>query len=302
MCVSPIVLRRAPTPAHPTGLVSVPCGKCYECLKRRRENWAQRLYSEMDSHLYSCWITLTYDDEHIGPLYVSEANDFTLCKKDLQDFIKRLRITIDRHPRRYMRDGNSVDVRYFAAGEYGEKFGRPHYHVILFGISPYNCDVYKLLRDTWEFGLPHIDELSLASIRYTCKYLLKSSADSARAFLEPPFNLQSRRPPIGWQFIEKERRRLSSKSTDEQLKTSYFHYYGGQKAAYCRYYSDKLFLKDDPIKSVRRKHIERAGDKKEQEWLLRHAAASDAAFRNKFEAQKAASAKLSKFREGSLFR
>lgn len=302
MCLCPIVLRRAPTPAHPSGLVSVPCGKCYECLKRRRENWAQRLYEEMNSHDYSCWVTLTYDDAFIERVYVPEAEAFSLRKSDVQDFIKRLRITLDRHSGRYMCNGNPPDVRYFAAGEYGEKGLRPHYHIILFGISPYNCDVYKLLKDTWPYGLFHIDELSLASIRYTCKYLLKSSADSARAFLEPPFNLQSRRPPLGWKFIEKEKARLASKSTDDKLKSSYYTYYGGQKAAYCRYYTDKLFPKDDGFKAVRRKHIERVADKTGKEWLSKHSSSLDAAFRNKREAQKHETERIFRIREGSLFK
>ena len=41
-------------------------------------------------------------------------------KKEGIDFIKRLRARV------------GAPIRYFACGEYGDKFSRPHYHVIFF--------------------------------------------------------------------------------------------------------------------------------------------------------------------------
>lgn len=272
MCLSPIVLKRTPTPACPTGLQTVPCGKCLECVKRRRENWAQRLYEESKDHYYSSFVTLTYDDEHLIDLWSDEAQDFSLRKSDLQDFIKRLRITLDRKYRRYSTQCVKPVVRYFAAGEYGTKGQRPHYHLIVFGLSEYNCDLYKLLSDTWDKGIFYVGDVTLASIRYTCGYLLKQQFITVHPGLEPPFHLASRKPPLGHKFIERELKRLHGKSNEYKLKHAYYTYYGGQKAAYCRYYTDKIF-KDETqffFKPVRRNAIIREADRSEQIFIGAH--------------------------------
>lgn len=56
----------------------------------------------------NCFITLTYDDEHL-PLGMS------LVPKDLQDFLKRFRSRIA-----------PIKVRYYGVGEYGDQTQRPH--------------------------------------------------------------------------------------------------------------------------------------------------------------------------------
>lgn len=66
-------------------------------------------------HGRSCFLTLTYDDEHL-PKFGQ------LVKSDLQDFFKRLRYY-------------GHKFKYVAAGEYGELKRRPHFHVALFGLD-----------------------------------------------------------------------------------------------------------------------------------------------------------------------
>lgn len=96
------------------------CGTCYECKKERARNWTYKLWLEQKSYEANnnCFITLTYNDENI-------PKNQSLRKKDLQDFIKRLRKNL-----------KLKDIKYFSAGEYGERTQRPHYHMIILGYRP----------------------------------------------------------------------------------------------------------------------------------------------------------------------
>lgn len=95
----------------------VPCGKCAGCLTASRLQWAFRLRQEMRDSVECHFVTLTYDDEHVP---IKDDCFFTLRKKDFQDFMKR------------MRKHYGAILRYYAVGEYGGNFHRPHYHVLLF--------------------------------------------------------------------------------------------------------------------------------------------------------------------------
>ena len=89
----------------------VPCGKCFTCRSKYRLSWQLRLQHELLSYNYNAmFLTLTYDDDNL-------PTNETLVKKDVQDFIKRLR-----------KFYNDVKIRYFAVGEYGSEKHRPHYH------------------------------------------------------------------------------------------------------------------------------------------------------------------------------
>ena len=71
------------------------------------------------------FVTLTYAD---APSHV--------IKSDVQKFLKRFR----QIPRDY---GFPLpDFKYFFCAEYGSKFGRPHYHGLLFGVDPFE-DCWK---------------------------------------------------------------------------------------------------------------------------------------------------------------
>ena len=65
----------------------LPCGKCIGCRLEYSRQWALRAVSEANLYDDNCFVTLTYDDDHIPP-------DGNLRKKDLQLFIKRLRKNI----------------------------------------------------------------------------------------------------------------------------------------------------------------------------------------------------------------
>lgn len=106
-----------------------PCGKCMPCRIARTRDWSIRLMMEEKTSTDTCFITLTYDDEHL-------PENGSLVKSDLQKFWKRLR-----------KDCNSK-IRYYACGEYGDEKQRPHYHAIIFGLGV-NETTRQLLKDNW---------------------------------------------------------------------------------------------------------------------------------------------------------
>lgn len=112
------------------------------------------------------FITLTYSDDHLpanGSLY---PEHFTL-------FMKKLR-----HESRNK-------IRYYMCGEYGEKFGRPHYHACLFNYdfpdkvpdseNHMGQKLYtsELLSKLWPYGRHAIGDVTFQSAAYVARYIMK---------------------------------------------------------------------------------------------------------------------------------
>lgn len=179
---------------------SLPCGKCIGCRLERSRQWAVRLVHESKMHSESSFITLTFAPEFL-------PSDSSLSVVTCQLFLKRLRERVA--PRR---------IRFFLCGEYGEKFGRPHYHAVIFGYGfpdkvPYagggQFQLYrsKELEDVWGMGQCPIGDVSFESAAYVANYATKKViGEKAEAFYgsrKPEFLLMSRRPGIGRSWIEK---------------------------------------------------------------------------------------------------
>lgn len=155
MCVKPFYLRA-------TGR-AFPCGFCVECRAKYARSWALRCLHESQLHESCCYGTLTYQKV---PSYG------TLVKRDLQLFWKRLRKSIE--PKK---------VKYYAAGEYGEENGRPHYHFLLFGHAvsrgvvlreePYPLFRSPELEELWPAGMSSVGDVSFESAAYVARYVMK---------------------------------------------------------------------------------------------------------------------------------
>lgn len=181
MCINPVWIKRDGR--------FVPCGKCPECLMQRSNEWAFRCALEASLYDKNCIITLTYNEANL-------PQGGTLVKRDMQLFLKRLR--------KHLRQAR---IRFFGCGEYGKKFDRPHYHIILFNHDfddKYFFFVDKkgqkqfrspMLEKLWNKGFSTVGEMSFESAKYCAKYLQKippSYFDKLK-----PFLLMSRRPGIG---------------------------------------------------------------------------------------------------------
>lgn len=202
--------------------IKVACGKCLECLSQRSNEWSHRIIDECKQHKDNCFITLTYNDDF-------KPSNGSLCRRDLQLFIKRLRKHVE-----------PLKLRVFYCGEYGKKALRPHYHIIVFGWKPDDlffwqrdktCDLYRSpqLEKLWTYGFSSVGDVTVDSAKYCAKYMQK--LQKLPDGLVKPFIGMSNRPGIGFYAI------------DPNCLTSDRIYHNGKSVKVPRYYL-KVFERD----------------------------------------------------------
>lgn len=234
--VSPIASRVV------TRSIDIPCGRCVECRLNYSRVWANRLMLEAQEHDYNYFLTLTYNDINC-PVYSDGV--MTLCKKDLQDFLKRLRRRIE-----------PFKIRYFACGEYGDRTFRPHYHMIVFGLEIPDLELYSVnrgnalytsdwLNDIWGNGFVTVGQCDWQSCAYTARYVMKKLRDVSdrcdELGIAPEFLVMSRRPGIGRLYFEKNADKIYE--TDELILSSKD---GGIRSKPPRYF-DTLYEIKNPV-------------------------------------------------------
>ena len=112
-------------------------------------------------HERNSFLTLTY-----------AVDPISLDVDDLQRFFKRLR-------------NSGLSVRHYSCGEYGERLGRPHFHVLLFG-EDFSYDRYPWrfengnqiyrspsLERAWDRGQSEIGSVTFESASYVAGYVQK---------------------------------------------------------------------------------------------------------------------------------
>lgn len=148
-CHSPYVVRHSEFQAS-----EYPCGRCLACRQLRARDWAQRIkYQLEDKTQQGDFVTFTYDDEKATPTQTRFLN-----KADLQNLFKRIR--------------HHHKIKYYACGEYGETFGRPHLHALIMRDSENQIDY----QEYWKHGNTFVGSLTESSIAYCTGYLLKANA------------------------------------------------------------------------------------------------------------------------------
>lgn len=190
--------------------LTIPCGQCIGCRLERARQWAVRCVHEASLHDKNCFITLTFNPEHLD-------SEGSLRKSDYQKFMKRLR-------KRF--GGN---IRYFHCGEYGDKNQRPHHHACLFN---FDFPDKKLFRDKhgvklytslelqklWPYGFSTIGDVTYDSAAYVARYVTKKITGKLGALhyntidpstgeilneKVPEYITMSLKPAIGKEWYEK---------------------------------------------------------------------------------------------------
>ncbi|AXL15017.1 replication initiator protein [Microviridae sp.] len=204
--------------------LKVSCGRCIGCRLEYSRQWAMRITHEQQLHDDNSFITLTYQEEHL-------PKNSSLEKRDWQLFLKKFRKKL--YPKK---------VRFFMCGEYGgqaelgRKFGRPHFHAIIFGWYPEKNDLKpvqrtpsgeilydsKFLSETWGKGFVSIGQVTFESAAYVARYVTKKITGDLKEDhytdidfatgevinIEPEFTLSSRRPGIGGDWLKKYKKDL----------------------------------------------------------------------------------------------
>lgn len=206
----------------------LPCGRCTGCRLEYSRQWAVRCMHEAQFFENNCFITLTFDNDHV-------PFDFSLDVKYFQDFMKRLR----------ERFGSGV--RYFHCGEYGAhckvcgvaqhrctcakfvpQLGRPHFHACLFNfdfvdrtlwsvVNGQRLYVSEALQDLWSFGFSTVGTVTFQSAAYVARYATKkitgdmadehyslvSPVDGKVYRRKPEYATMSRVPGLGSDWFDK---------------------------------------------------------------------------------------------------
>lgn len=187
--------------------IQVACGQCIGCRLKRSREWGIRCIHEASLYDKNCFITLTYNKFNL-PV----GNSLVL--EHFQLFMKRLRKKF------------GEGIRFYHCGEYGENYGRPHYHAILFNHDFEDKELWinnghKLYRSRdleklWTYGFSSIGSVTLESACYVARYILKKQlgpdSDKHYEYCDPDsgellyrkkeYTTMSRRPGIGKNFFD----------------------------------------------------------------------------------------------------
>lgn len=189
---------------------TVPCGTCDACKLERSRQWAVRCMHEASLYDENCFISLTYADKHLPWASSLWVNHF-------QDFMKRLRkqYTMPRPTYKRVVPGEVKQIRFFHCGEYGETYGRPHYHALLFGFNfpdrtllgeRRGFPIWRSpsLEQLWPYGRSEIGTATFESAAYVARYVLKKQVDteSPHELRDPEYVTMSRRPGIGKPWLD----------------------------------------------------------------------------------------------------
>lgn len=173
----------------------VPCGKCELCLVARRYERALRIMLEAEFWpAKTYFITLTFDDAHLGSGKLDHDEWSQFVKNFRQEFCqaKYCDISVPRHYKRFgkVRSTTFKEIKQVMSGEYGDSFGRKHFHGILFNhqfddVEVVLCDdglpatsskgnvirTSQSLRDVWKKGNVQVEEVTWDLALYVGAYL-----------------------------------------------------------------------------------------------------------------------------------
>lgn len=188
MCVNPVKL--------PNGQ-EVACHKCWQCVKRKIDDWTGRCIAEGQTAIGCNSVTLTYGrDRHYDA--VDHVRAAVLTYSDVQKYLRAWR-------------DEGFPVRYFVVGEYGSMKGRAHWHILLFWQdriperkleSMIECPMWEHGHSLWKRGTPE-------SLAYVTKYIAKEVIEEDRQYHQS----LSKYPPLGDRYF----RQLAEQFVSQRL-------------------------------------------------------------------------------------
>lgn len=194
--------------------IEVPCRHCIPCTVNKVQ--ALNFYAECERASQalkgygSSFIRLSYNNANLPVIYHNNLyrlgelvhdgkvpTDYlpTILRSDFQKFMKRIRIARDRKQLPgtcFYREG----WKYLYNGEYGDEFGRPHMHLLLFGIG--STEVRNVFNEYWKFGFIDYKPLKSGATSYCSEYMFNDvfGEEKEKKYtskgIEPPFLYHSK--------------------------------------------------------------------------------------------------------------
>lgn len=193
--------------------VTVSCGKCILCRRKKCRTWAIKLYNESLYHKNMCMVTLTFRPKFLLTPKIKELTKYkTKTTKTGEKIRKKIKYTTMINPT-YIKDVKktgwlvtlfikklrkhfdkyNIKFSYYAVGEHGtQNTHRAHWHIIFFGIglsqlecvingkSKKNKDTYfsPIIHKAWTYekmyiGLHTVSEVNSKTIKYVANYTMK---------------------------------------------------------------------------------------------------------------------------------
>lgn len=175
MCVKPLTING----------YEVSCRECDQCVATYKNSWVSRCVAEKQTLPHAYAITLTYADVDGEPPLGARVYRY----KDVSDFWKRIRSAA----KRKWKD-DQFQLRYVIVGELGTKFGRCHYHGVVFATHPIielgeisgartKQFAYRrrLTWTLWGHGFVEFQPADRKGMSYALKYILKSRMTAERS-------------------------------------------------------------------------------------------------------------------------
>lgn len=237
---------RCNTPYQDKDGIKFPCGKCFGCRRRRVSGWSFRLMKEAERSSSAFFLTLTYDEQNV-PL--TENGFMTLEPGHITAFMKALR----------KKQKPGVSLKYYAVGEYGSQYSRPHYHILLFNaelgtlVQPKvayqmilgNIPIdgkYHAICDSWNKGFVSVGQLTPASVGYTLEYISKGRIVPAHNRDDRAQEFSRMSKGIGSNYVNDDTYYHHKR---DKLNNMFITLKDGVKIAMPRYIKDKIYTPQD---------------------------------------------------------
>ena len=161
-------------------MLPIPCCNCFNCRLDFQYQAIDRMYCAWKSHNVSAFVTFTYDDNH---LIINDGfKNATLSKDDVHKYLDKIKHQLN------------IPFEYYLCGEYGDKFNRPHYHAVFFGLD---YQLHKsFFENSWKKGSVKVLPCNAKAFRYVSKYITSSQGSNDSEYFDygiiPPFRKMSR--------------------------------------------------------------------------------------------------------------
>lgn len=235
------------------------CGQCIGCRLRVSREWGIRAMHEASEYTKNCFLTLTYDNEHLpsdGGLHQSHMKQFFDSLLERFEGFTTVPIKNKKTGLYELRN----PIRRLYCGEYGSVNLRPHWHAIVFNFdfedkelfkkSPSGFPIYtsKELSRLWPHGFASIGECNFETASYVARYTTKKIFGETDAYdridrdtgelvkVRPPYVSFSRAYFIGRGWYDK---------YHEEMFRDDHVIYKGKELPVPRTYNDAL-KKEDP--------------------------------------------------------